>query len=61
MPPDQCPREDPLRELSSDSVFEVKCDGCGQLVEFMGGEKHVRCDGCGTLVPNPKLASDAAT
>lgn len=60
MAPDRCPREDPLQDMKVENVVEVKCDQCGELVEFIVDEKQRRCDGCGASVPNPKFAPDTA-
>ncbi|MBN1345559.1 MAG: hypothetical protein JXQ73_22895 [Phycisphaerae bacterium] len=60
MAPDRCPREDPLKAMSMDSVFEVPCPNCGYEVEFIADEKRHKCAKCGEQIPNPKLAGDKA-
>lgn len=55
-----CPRDDPLRSMSPDNVFEVECGNCGEMVEFIANEEKRKCDACGQAVPNPTLAQGDA-
>ena len=60
MSTNRCSRDDPLKAMNVNNVFEVKCPRCGEDVEFIGDEKSVRCDGCSERVPNPRLAAEEA-
>ncbi len=60
MTSDRCPKDDPLRSMDPNNVFEVACPKCGEDVEFISQEKQRKCRGCGEWVPNPNLASEDA-
>ena len=36
-------------------IFEVKCPGCGQAIEFFKDEPKLKCRNCGQIVVNPKI------
>ena len=50
----RCPGQD-TRFWKPDSIFEVKCPGCSQGVEFFKDESTRKCRHCGHQVINPKM------
>jgi len=50
----RCPGQDP-RFWKPDDIFDVKCPGCGQTVEFFKDEPKLKCRECGQTVINPKI------
>ncbi len=50
----RCPGQD-QRFWKPGDIFEVKCPGCGRLVEFFKDEPKLKCRKCGQLVTNPKI------
>jgi ribosomal protein S27E len=48
-----CPGQD-RSNWTPDDIFEVKCAGCGQLVEFYKDDARRYCPSCGACVLNPK-------
>ena len=50
----RCPGQD-QRFWKPDDVFEVKCAGCSQPVEFFKDEPKQKCRNCGRMVVNPKI------
>jgi len=48
----KCPGQDPMFMTSQD-VAEVKCPGCGHVVEFWPDELVRKCRNCGRRVANP--------
>jgi len=50
----RCPGQD-TRFWKPDAIFEVKCPGCGQAVEFFKDESSRRCKQCGYKIINPRL------
>jgi len=50
----KCPGQD-NRYWKPEDIFEVRCPGCGQLVEFFKDEPRVKCRKCGYMVANPKI------
>jgi ribosomal protein S27E len=55
----KCPGQD-QRFWKPDDIFDVKCEGCGQSVEFFKDELKLKCRKCGKLVINPKINSGCA-
>ena len=50
----RCPGQD-QRFWKPEDIFEVRCPGCGQPVEFFKDEPKLNCRKCGHLVVNPKI------
>lgn len=50
----RCPGQD-QRFWKPDDIFEVKCPGCGRVVEFFKDEARLKCRNCGQMVTNPKI------
>jgi len=50
----KCPGQD-QRFWKPDDIFEVKCPGCGDKVEFFKDEPKVKCRKCRKTVLNPKI------
>ena len=50
----RCPGQD-QRFWKPEDIFEVKCPGCGTVVEFFKDEPKLTCRECGQLVANPKI------
>jgi putative nucleotidyltransferase with HDIG domain len=50
----KCPGQD-QRFWKPGDIFEVKCNSCGQKVEFFKDEPKLKCHGCGNLIVNPKI------
>jgi endogenous inhibitor of DNA gyrase (YacG/DUF329 family) len=50
----RCPGQD-IRFWKPEDIFEVKCPGCGETVEFFKDEPKIKCRKCGRMVVNPKL------
>jgi hypothetical protein len=44
-----------------DSVFEAKCPGCGQMMEFFKDDVDLTCKQCGAKALNPKMDFGCAT
>ena len=60
MSTDRCPKDDPLRSINAEEVFEVRCPSCGNAVEFMAGDRQRKCKDCGEPVQNPRAAPNDA-
>lgn len=50
----KCPGQD-QRFWKPEDIYEVKCTGCGQLIEFFKDEPKLKCRNCGRVVANPKI------
>lgn len=50
----RCPGQD-QRFWKPEDIFEVRCPGCGQSVEFFKDEPKLNCRKCGRMVVNPKI------
>ncbi len=50
----RCPGQD-QRFWKPEDIFEVKCTGCNQSIEFFKDEPKLKCRKCGQLVINPKI------
>ncbi len=50
----KCPGQD-QRFWKPGDIFEVRCPGCGQVVEFFKDEPTLKCRKCGYTVANPKI------
>jgi putative nucleotidyltransferase with HDIG domain len=50
----KCPGQDE-RFWKPGDIFEVKCPGCGNFVEFFKDEPGRKCRACGRRVNNPKI------
>ncbi|MEW6379495.1 MAG: HD domain-containing protein [bacterium] len=50
----RCPGQD-TRFWKPDAIFEVKCPGCGQAIEFFKDESKRRCKHCGHEMLNPRM------
>lgn len=50
----RCPGQD-QRYWKPEDVFEVRCPGCGAVVEFFKDEPRLKCRKCGQTVANPKI------
>jgi len=50
----KCPGQD-QKFWKPDDIFEVRCPGCGQSVEFFKDEPKLKCRNCGRMVINPKI------
>jgi hypothetical protein len=50
----RCPGQD-QRFWKPEDIFEAKCPGCGQPVEFFKDEPKLKCRHCGCMVVNPKI------
>jgi len=50
----RCPGQD-QRFWKPGDIFEVKCPGCGQAVEFFKDEPKLKCRECERIVLNPKI------
>ncbi len=56
----QCPGQD-SRYWDPEAIFESKCPGCGNIVEFFKDDNRRTCKKCGQQVLNPKLDFGCAT
>lgn len=56
----QCPGQD-SRYWDANAIFEAKCPGCGNVVEFFKDEGSRPCKKCGHRVLNPKIDFGCAT
>jgi len=50
----RCPGQD-QRFWKPGDIFEVKCPGCGESIEFFKDEPKLKCRKCGQVVVNPKI------
>jgi len=50
----KCPGQD-TRYWKSGDIFEEKCPGCGQFLEFFKDDSSRKCKNCGKRVLNPKI------
>jgi ribosomal protein S27E len=50
----KCPGQD-QRFWKPDDIFEVKCPGCGEVIEFFKDEPKLKCRKCERMVLNPKI------
>ena len=50
----RCPGQD-QRYWKPEDIFEVKCPGCGESVEFFKDEPNLKCRNCGQDVSNPRI------
>ena len=50
----RCPGQD-QRFWKPEDIFDVRCPGCGQIVEFFKDEPKLKCRKCGRSVTNPKI------
>ena len=50
----KCPGQD-QKFWKPEDIFEVRCLGCGQSVEFFKDEPKLKCRKCGRMVVNPKI------
>jgi len=49
----RCPKEEE-KFLKADGIFEVKCLGCGEGVEFFADDDKKKCPKCGLVLANPR-------
>jgi len=50
----RCPGQD-QRFWKPEDIFEVKCPGCSNSIEFFKDEPKLKCRNCGQMVTNPKI------
>jgi HD superfamily phosphodiesterase len=50
----RCPGQD-QRYWKPEDIFEVKCAGCGCVLEFFKDEPKLKCRSCGRITTNPKI------
>ena len=50
----RCPGQD-QRFWKPEDIFEAKCPGCGETIEFFKDEPKLKCRKCGRIVLNPKI------
>ena len=50
----RCPGQD-QRFWRPEDIFDARCPGCGQVVEFFKDEPSLKCRKCGYVVANPKI------
>ncbi len=50
----KCPGQD-SRYWRPGAIFDVKCPGCGHMIEFFTDDTRRRCPNCGKEVPNPEM------
>ncbi|MBC8218252.1 MAG: hypothetical protein H8E73_07290 [Planctomycetes bacterium] len=50
----RCPGQD-QRYWKPEDVFEAKCAGCGNSIEFFKDEPKLKCRNCGQIILNPKI------
>ena len=50
----KCPGQD-TRYWKAGDIYEEKCPGCGQLLEFFKDDSSRKCKNCGKRVLNPKI------
>ncbi len=50
----KCPGQD-SRYWRPGAIFDVKCPGCGHMIEFFKDDTRRRCPNCGQEVPNPEM------
>lgn len=50
----RCPGQD-QRFWRPEDIFDARCPGCGQVVEFFKDEPSLKCRKCGYMVANPKI------
>ena len=50
----KCPGQD-TRYWKSGDIYEEKCPGCGQVLEFFKDDSSRKCKNCGKRVLNPKI------
>ena len=50
----RCPGQD-QRFWKPEDIFEAKCPGCSEPIEFFKDEPKLKCRKCGQLVLNPKI------
>ncbi len=50
----KCPGQD-SRYWKPGAIFDVKCPGCGEMIEFFKDDTRRRCPNCGQEVPNPEM------
>ncbi len=50
----KCPGQD-TRYWKAEDIYEEKCSGCGQLLEFFKDDSSRKCRNCGKRVLNPKI------
>ncbi|NPA95672.1 MAG: phosphohydrolase [Thermodesulfobacteria bacterium] len=50
----KCPGQD-SRYWKPGAIFDVKCPGCGTMIEFFKDDTRRRCPNCGQEVPNPEM------
>lgn len=50
----KCPGQD-TRYWKSGDIYEEKCSGCGQLLEFFKDDSSRKCKNCGKRILNPKI------
>jgi len=50
----RCPGQD-QRFWKPQDIFEVRCPGCGETVEFFKDEPKLKCRKCKQMVVNPKI------
>ena len=50
----KCPGQD-TRLWDSGAIFDVRCPGCGNSIEFFKDESSRRCRKCGMKTLNPRM------
>ena len=50
----RCPGQD-QRFWQPEDIFEVRCPGCNNKMEFFKDEPKLKCRNCGQMVVNPKI------
>ena len=55
----RCPGQD-QRFWKPEDIFEVRCHGCANPLEFFKDEPRLKCRKCGQMVANPKIDAGCA-
>ncbi|HPB82110.1 MAG TPA: hypothetical protein PK200_08750 [Spirochaetota bacterium] len=55
----QCPGTD-MRYWSFNDIFEVRCPGCGAMIEFFKDDPSRVCHHCGEVIRNSRLQKGCA-
>ena len=46
------------RKWGPNSIYEIKCGNCGQMIEFFKDEKKHTCHKCGEVIHNEMVGTD---
>ncbi len=46
------------RKWNPNSIYDIKCDKCGAMVEFFKDDKKRSCGECGNKMTNPHAGTD---